>query len=179
MSEIGPATWFIGALLAQRLIEFWLARRNTERLLEAGGVEFGEAVYPPSMMLLAAWLVALAVSTNVETVPLWPLVAVAALLQLLRVWTLLALGRRWTPRVIRIPGDAPVSAGPYRFCRHPYEAIVAAEYLIVPLAVGLWWLSAAATVANIPLLRERLRAERAAAAIRPPASAACGPRDAP
>ena len=39
--------------------------------------------------------------------------------QALRYWAVLTLGGSWNVRVIVVPGDLAVTAGPYRYLRHP------------------------------------------------------------
>ena len=70
--------------------------------------------------------------------PLQPVfLALFVLLQIGRFWVLATLGRRWTIRVIAVPGEKLVASGPYRFLRHPNYAIVIGEIAVVPLALGL------------------------------------------
>jgi len=58
-------------------------------------------------------------------------------LQIGRYWVLATLGRRWTTRVIVLPGAPLIDSGPYRLMRHPNYVIVAGELVLVPLALGL------------------------------------------
>ena len=159
------AAWIIlAAVLAQRLGELVYARANTRRLLAKGGIEFGAGHYPLFALLHSAWLVAQAlwlIFMGLENV-IWPLVAVYGALQLFRAWILLSLGERWTTRVIVLP-DAPlVSAGPYRFIRHPNYWLVCAEIAILPLIFGAWPLALAFSILNGALLFHRIRIENAA-----------------
>lgn len=57
---------------------------------------------------------------------------VVVLLQIARFWVLVTLGRRWTIRIIAVPGEILVARGPYRFLRHPNYAVVAGEFAAVP-----------------------------------------------
>jgi methyltransferase len=158
----GAAQWVVGLVLLQRLVELGIARRNTKALLAAGGVEHGEGHYPAMVAMHAAWLVALALAVGPETpVNAWLFGAFLAI-QPLRVWTMASLGRFWTTRIIVVPGAARVRGGPYRWLRHPNYVVVALELALVPAAVGLWWLAAAATLANAAMMRVRLAAENAA-----------------
>ena len=50
---------------------------------------------------------------------------------------LATLGRRWTTRVIVLPGAPLIESGPYRLLRHPNYVIVAVELALAPLALGL------------------------------------------
>ena len=53
-----------------------------------------------------------------------PWLAVFLVLQLLRAWVLLTLGRRWTTRIIVLPGAPLVANGPYRYVSHPNYLVV-------------------------------------------------------
>jgi methyltransferase len=81
-----------------------------------------------------------------------------------------SLGRRWTTRVIVVPGTHPVSLGPYRWLRHPNYAVVAAEIAVVPLALGLPLFALVFSAANAALLAYRIGIENRALAwaMRPP-----------
>ena len=60
-----------------------------------------------------------------------------AALQALRLWVLATLGRRWTTRILVVPGESLVRRGPYRLFKHPNYTIVAAEIAVVPLALHM------------------------------------------
>jgi methyltransferase len=85
-------------------------------------------------------------------------------LQIARFWVLLTLGRRWTIRIIAIPGERLVARGPYRFLRHPNYAIVTGEIAVVPLALGLPLYALVFSVLNALVLAVRIPAENAALA---------------
>ncbi len=90
------------------------------------------------------------------------LLAVFAVLQLLRVWVLATLGPRWTTRII-VTGGAPlVKKGPFRFLRHPNYTVVTAEIAILPLVFGLVWIAVLFTLLNAAMLYVRIRAENGA-----------------
>src|SRR3546814_4317709 len=97
--------WIVLALVAaQRLAELAYARRNTRRLLAEGAAESGSAHYPLLVGLHALWLLSLAIFVPADRQPDWGLLALFAVLQLLRRWVLARLGRFWTTRVITLPG---------------------------------------------------------------------------
>ena len=152
----------IGLVVLQRGAELVLARANTARLRRAGAVEIDRGGYKWIVALHAAWLVALAATVPGGTAPSWPLLAVFLLMQLGRVWVIASLGRRWTTRLIVVPGGALVTAGPYRYLRHPNYAIVAAELAVLPLAFGAPAIAIAASACNAALLARRVRLENAA-----------------
>jgi len=74
------------------------------------------------------------------------------------------LGARWTTRIIVLPEQPLVSAGPYRLLSHPNYAVVAAEIALLPLVLGLPLLAAVFTVLNAAVLAIRIRAENRALA---------------
>ena len=105
------------ALLAfvtlQRFVEFIWDRRNTRRLRAAGAVEFGGLHYPAMMLVHAGWLAGLWVlAYDRPVIPGY--VAAFLVLQVGRYWVLATLGRRWTTRVIVLPGAPLIERGPYR-----------------------------------------------------------------
>jgi methyltransferase len=146
----------------QRLAELVYARRNTRRLLAAGGREAGAGHYPLLVLLHGAWLLALFTLVPAEApVNLW-LLGLFVLLQAGRLWVIASLGPRWTTRIVT-QAEAPlVCHGPYRFLRHPNYAIVAAEIAVLPLAFGAWQIALGFSLVNLPLLAHRIRLETAA-----------------
>ncbi|MRX49352.1 hypothetical protein GI374_02605 [Paracoccus sp. S-4012] len=152
---------FLAFILAQRLAELALARANTRRLLGAGAREHGAGHYPLIVAVHVAWLAALAVlGWDGPVHPGW--LALYGLLQLARLWVLATLGRRWTTRILTLPGEAPVTAGPFRLLRHPNYAVVAGEIAVAPLVLGLPWIALIFALLNALVLRIRIRAEAAA-----------------
>ena len=148
----------------QRLAELGYARRNARRLLAAGGVEHGAGHYPLFVALHGAWLAALFALVPAEVPANWGLLGLYGLLQLGRLWVIASLGRRWTTRVIVVPGAPLIKRGPYRFLRHPNYLVVALEIPVLPLAFGAWHIALAFGLANLALLAQRIRAERRALA---------------
>ena len=156
--------WLIALIVLQRLVELSISQINTMRLLSQGGIEFGAGHYPVMVALHVAWLVSLAVfvETNAALSASWFVVFLA--LQAGRVWVITSLGRRWTTRVIVVPGAPLVTRGPYRWLRHPNYIIVVAEIAVVPLIAGAWEIALAFSLANAILLWRRIRVENAALA---------------
>ena len=150
------------ALLAfitlQRAAELVWARSNERRLRAQGAVEAGASHYPLIVALHAAWLAALW-WFGWDRPLLWPWVASFFVLQAARVWVLATLGRRWTTRVLVIPGETLVRRGPYRFVSHPNYLVVALEIPVTALAFGLPWLALGFGLANLAVLALRLKVE--------------------
>jgi methyltransferase len=152
-------------VLLQRGGELALARANTARLLAQGAVEIDRAGYKWFVALHAAWLVVLAATVPAATPPRWPLLTLFFLLQAGRVWVIASLGRRWTTRLVVLPGAALVTRGPYRWLGHPNYLIVAAELAILPLAFDAIAVAVLVSAGNAVLLRRRIRIEQAALGI--------------
>jgi methyltransferase len=155
--------WLIAFVVLQRFAELGLAQWNTARLRAAGGVEFGASHYPLMVALHASWLLGLWIFGHARNVdPIW--LAVFILLQTARVWVIASLGRRWTTRVIVLPGVFPVAHGPYRWFRHPNYAVVTLEIAVAPLALGLPRFALVFSAANAALLTYRISVENRALA---------------
>jgi methyltransferase len=145
----------------QRLLELWLSNRNTRRLLLEGGREHGAAHYPLIVAVHALWLASLwwlAPGRPIDG--FW--LAIYILLQVARIWVLATLGRRWTTRIVVLPGAPLVGRGPYRFVNHPNYLVVVGEIAVLPLVFGLWQVALIFTLLNAAALAVRIRAENRA-----------------
>ncbi|HYC16587.1 MAG TPA: isoprenylcysteine carboxylmethyltransferase family protein [Pseudolabrys sp.] len=160
---MGEGAWLVAFLVLQRLSELAFAQFNTVRLRAKGAVEFGATHYPLMIVLHGLWLLGLWVFGHNQPINLgW--LALFVVLQFGRLWVISSLGRRWTTRVIVLPGAAPVARGPYRWLKHPNYLIVALEIAVVPLALGLPMFALVFSVANAALLAYRIRIENEALA---------------
>lgn len=148
----------LAAVTAQRLGELVVARRNTRRLLALGGREHGAAHYPLIVALHAAWLGGLWVLAPGREI-LWGWLVAYVGLEVLRAWTLASIGRRWTTRIITVPGETLVRRGPYALVPHPNYLVVVGEIAVLPMVFGLTWYAIAFSAANALVLAVRLRAE--------------------
>ena len=153
----GTAIAFLVFVVVQRLTELVIARRNTQRLLDAGAREIGAGHYPLIVAMHTAWVLALIAFGYDAQVHLgW--LAIFALLQVFRVWILTSLGRRWTTRIIVL--DEPlVRAGPYRWISHPNYVLVVLEVAVAPMVLGLVWVAVLFSILNAGVLFIRIRAE--------------------
>lgn len=156
------AVWIVLFVIAQRVGELLISRRNSARLLAEGAVEVGRDHYPVMVMLHGAWCAALLWWAWSGPAVNWALVGVFAILQLARVWVLATLGPYWTTRIITRPDMPVVRRGPYRFLRHPNYVIVALEIPVLPLALGAPWMAVGFGLANLAMLAWRIRVEEAA-----------------
>ena len=145
---IWPAIAILGFVTLQRLAELRLAERNSQRLLAEGAKEHAAGHYPFLVGLHMAWLAALWWWAPGRPVDLALLLAFAAL-QVGRIWVIATLGRRWTTRIIVLPGAPLVRSGPYRYLSHPNYWIVTAEIAVLPLVFGLVEIAIAFTILNV------------------------------
>ena len=145
----------------ERLAELQLARANTKRLIAAGGNEVAPRHYQLIVALHATWLAALWLLAPGQAVRP-PLLALFGLVEAARFWVLATIGRRWTTRIIVVPGETLVRRGPYRFLDHPNYVVVVAEIALLPLVFGLWRTAVAFSLLNAVLLTVRIREENRA-----------------
>jgi len=142
----------------ERLFELWLARRNTQRLLDQGAHEHARGHYPLIVAVHVLWLAALWWLAPPRPIDgFW--LALFVLLELGRLWVLTTLGRRWTTRIIVLPGEPLVRRGPYRFVNHPNYWVVIGEIAVLPLVFGLWQVALVFTLLNAAALAIRIRQE--------------------
>jgi methyltransferase len=105
-------------------------------------------------------------------VPPGPIVAVGVALfaaaKTLKWWAIVSLGSAWTFRVIVVPGQELVTAGPYRVLRHPNYVAVAGELVATALMTGARVSGPIATALFSLLMLRRISVEnRALGAILP------------
>jgi methyltransferase len=157
----------IALIAIQRVWELGVSTRHFRALKARGAVEVGGGHYPWMVTLHTAFLVSCVAEVWLLDRPWRPVMAVFAMLILgaalmLRWWTLATLGERWTTRVVVVPGEELVTSGPYRWLRHPNYLVVVMEIAAIPMVHCAWLTAAVFTIANLVLLRERIRVEEGA-----------------
>jgi len=158
---------FLVLLAIERLFELWLSRRNARLAFARGAVELGRAHFPAMALLHTLFLFSCAAEVLLlqRAFPgILGFFALGAALfsQALRYWAIATLGPRWNVRVLVVPGEEPVTGGPYRFLRHPNYLAVIAELLSVPLIHGAFLTAIIFSTLNAILLTVRIRAEERA-----------------
>lgn len=130
------SNWQFGLLIGvicQRLVELFLAQRNAKWIQEQGGYEVGKRHYP--LFILVHSLFFIGIWFEADQAPSWWLIPllffVAA--QLLRLWSMISLGRFWNTRIWILPNQIAPVKGPYRYLRHPNYLVVIIEMLSLPL----------------------------------------------
>lgn len=153
-----PAAVLLALVTLQRLAELVYARSNEARLRARGAVELGAGHYFVIVAMHAVWLATLWALGWAKPL-VWPWVELYAVLQAGRVWVLATLGRRWTTRVLVVPGETLVRRGPYRLVSHPNYVVVSLEMVVLPLALGLVWPAVVFGALNLAVLTWRIRVE--------------------
>jgi methyltransferase len=160
---------FVAGLGVQRLFELRLSRRNEQRMRQRGGREHAPETYHRIVILHAAWFAAMLLEVFAGRRKFRPRLAAPALVafaagQALRLTAIRTLGWRWSTRIMTVPGPegSPVRHGIYRYIRHPNYLGVELEILAAPLVHSAYLTSAVFGVANLLLLRARIRREERA-----------------
>jgi methyltransferase len=160
-------TLVVALVACERAAELLIARRNHRWLAQQGAVERGAGHYPWMVLLHAVFLVASPLEVWLLDRPLLPWLAIPMTAALgaamaLRYWVVSTLGRRWSTRVVCLPGAPLIETGPYRWLRHPNYLAVVVEFLALPLIHTAWITAGLASLANAALLRLRIGVEEAA-----------------
>lgn len=155
------ACLFLAYVILERLIELPIATRNTKRLKALGGIEHAPGHYPLIVAVHVGWIAAMVWFGHDTYLALFWL-GVYAVLQILRVYILGTLGRRWTTRIIVLPDETKVTKGPFALVPHPNYLLVIAEIMVAPLVLGLWEVAAIFGALNAAVLVIRISAEERA-----------------
>ena len=165
-------TWYLAFLMVlalERIVELIVSRRHAAWAFAHGGVEAGMRHFLLMKLLHAALFVASAAEVvwlhRPFVAPLGVSMALLVVLaQALRYWVMLSLGPRWNVRIIVIPGQPVVTAGPYRYLRHPNYVSVIVEGIAIPLVHSAWLTAIGFSLLNAVLLTVRIRCEEQALA---------------
>jgi methyltransferase len=152
--------WLLGLAALQRMRELLVSRRLERDVVR--GRQAAAATFPfmvaLHVALFAAPICELAtLRRRPRATLLW--VGVLGGATALRWWSIRALGGAWNVRAV-VPSDLrPVTAGPYRFVRHPNYVAVALEFLALPMAGGAWLSALVLSALNGLVLLDRVREE--------------------
>ena len=135
-----------------------------ERLLRArGAVEVDDPVLRTMQWAYPGSFIAMAVEgalTGPSTATLLSAgLALFGISKALKMWSIAALGTRWTFRILVLPGVPPVGDGPYAVMRHPNYLAVLGEIVAVALVVWAPVTGALAVAGYGWLLRRKIAVE--------------------
>ncbi len=155
--------WIFPVVVLQRLYELSLSRRHARALAARGGREFHPESFPAMAALHVLFLASLAAESYPWRIPLnaftWGCLAALVLVTAGRYWVIASLGEHWNVRIVVVPGDRVGRRGPYRFMRHPNYLVIVLEFLLLPLLMRAPATLVVFSIANLPVLRERIRLE--------------------
>jgi methyltransferase len=162
----------LGAVGAGRLIEMRLSKRHQRALAQQGAPRAAEPGFAFMVALHTGVLLAAGLEVSLLGRPFAPVLAVPALVvfalaNVLRWWVIATLGPHWNVQVVGSMALGVVTAGPYRWIRHPNYLAVFAELLALPLVHGAWLTAGVGSVLHVFVLRRRLALEEAVLASDP------------
>jgi methyltransferase len=152
-------------IVAQRIMELVISRKNEKWMLSNGAVEYGRSHYKYIVVLHTSFIVSLITEyilvkdNNGFTEFNNFLLLLFSVLQVLRFYTMYSLGKYWNVKILRIPGTPLVKTGIYKYVKHPNYLIVAAEILIIPLILGCYFTAVIFSALNLLALSARIKAE--------------------
>jgi methyltransferase len=155
----------VAAVAALRLWEVALSRRRLGQVQASGGGRvIGERVFPWMVVVHTAWLGGCLLEPWLRMPPFqaglaWGAAAVWLVALGLRAWVLVTLGRHWNVRLVHLSQQPVITAGPYRFIRHPNYLAVVLEIAALPLLLGAYGTALLGSLANAAVLVPRIRAE--------------------
>ncbi|HZH61061.1 MAG TPA: isoprenylcysteine carboxylmethyltransferase family protein [Metabacillus sp.] len=150
-------------LIAQRITELFIARKNEKWMVNRGGIEHGKDHYPYIVSLHVLFLISYFWEVQIfqrELTELWYVIfPILFFTQLIRYWAVFSLGSYWNTKIIIVPGDVVISRGPYKFIKHPNYMVVAAEILFLPLLFHAYITAVLFTILNVVMMTIRIPAE--------------------
>jgi methyltransferase len=147
-----------------RLAELGISRRNQRKLQKQGVRKIAEPHFRWMVIVHGGVLVAAAAEVIFLHRPLIPALAISmgvlfVLANALRWWVIRTLAEHWNVEVMASSGVGVVTSGPYRWVRHPNYVAVVAELFSLPMMHTAWITALVGTIADLEILRRRLRVE--------------------
>jgi len=149
---------------AGRFIELRRSARNQIVLAQHGGRKSLETGYRWMVLLHASILIGAALEVVFLRRP-WvgwlgaSCIALFASANATRWWVMYTLGTRWNVQVMSSSQLGVVTAGPYKWVRHPNYTAVFVEMLALPLIHGAYVVALAGAALHIVVLRNRVLLE--------------------
>lgn len=147
-----------------RLMELGISRRNQKNLEKQGVRKIAEPHFRWMVFTHGAVLACAALEVILLDRPLipWLAIAMTALFvfsNALRWWVIRTLAGHWNVEVMASSRVGVVTSGPYRWIRHPNYVAVVIELFSLPMIHTAWITALAGTLADLEILRRRLRVE--------------------
>jgi methyltransferase len=147
-----------------RLLELRISRHNQQKLEKQGVKKVHEPHFRWMVLVHGGILAGAALEVTLLHRPLIPALAISMgalfiLANALRWWVIRTLAGYWNVEVMASPRVGVVTSGPYRWVRHPNYVAVVAELFSLPMIHTAWITALIGTVADLEILRRRLRVE--------------------
>lgn len=162
-------TWmwlFIIAVIAQRLVELYIAKSNEKWMKDRGGIEKGEKHYKWFIVLHSFFFLSIILEAmldnRIDNRVNYFLLSIFLITQIGRIWCIHTLGRFWNTKVIVLPSVSLIKKGPYKYVKHPNYIIVAIELFVIPFLVGAQVTAFVFPILHILLLKIRIPREEKA-----------------
>jgi methyltransferase len=165
---MGLSVYLYLALLAAvgllRLVELWISRGHQERMITAGAARVPEPHFKWIVVVHTGVLIGAALEVVLLKRPFLPLLGAIMFVlfiasNLVRLWVVRTLGDLWSVQIMDSTRIGVVTAGPFRFVRHPNYTGVILEMISLPLIHTAWITAIATSLAYSFALSMRLRAE--------------------
>jgi methyltransferase len=154
----------LGLVGLVRLVELRISRRNQLNLEKLDVRKITEPHFRWMVFVHASVLACAAAEVLLLHRPLIPSLAIAmaalfVFANALRWWVIRTLAGHWNVEVMASSRVGVVTSGPYRWVRHPNYVAVVIELFSLPMIHTAWLTALAGTLANLEILRRRLRVE--------------------
>jgi methyltransferase len=159
----------LAVVIAFMVGELAISRRHERTLFARGATTPADPVYGTMQWAYPGAFIAMALEGATIGIPssgvLLAGVIVFAAAKALKFWAMASLGVRWTYRVLVLPDVPLVTAGPYRWIRHPNYVGVLGELIGMAFVTGARVSGPLAILFFSWLLWRRIRAEERALGI--------------
>ena len=158
------------AVIVMMLAELWLSRSNERWMFDHGAVAPADPAYSTMRWAYPGAFISMAAEGVLGGGPSERAAVAGVILLVLakavKFWAIASLGKRWTYRVLVVPGAPLVANGPYRLMRHPNYVGVIGELIAMALLSGARVTGPLALIGFGYLLIQRIGAEERALGIR-------------
>lgn len=166
--DLTGAAWIVlvaSVVTVCLLAETVVSTVNERRLRRDGAVEPAGDVYRAMRVAYPAAFGAMLAEGLLRDGVAGPVAVVGAVVWLaakaLKYWAVATLGRRWSFRLLVVPGAPLVASGPYRVVKHPNYLAVVGELIGVACLTGAWVSGLLSLGVFVPLILRRVAVEDA------------------
>ena len=152
------------AVAALRILELRISRRHQQQMSRRGALKVRDPYFRWMAMFHTLVLAGAAVEVVLLHRPLIlalavPMSALFLAANVVRWWVIRTLGEHWNVQVVDSSRLGFVTAGPFRYVRHPNYAAVFVEMLALPLIHTAWITALVGAALHVVILSLRLSIE--------------------